>query len=496
MKISVNTKIIAVPFICTIVLITFSGCSTFIGSRYQKSEMMTHYTAGRYNKAHKDAAEYLERREGTIDELMWLLECGYIEFLLEDFRGSLNKFERAEQIIIDHEQRAVINLRGIASEVGAAYTNQNALPYKGYYYEKIMVHIFKALNYLALDEPEAAQVELRRMRDRQKIIEYEFDEDIYQKAPQQIRMGPNAVISSDSYAKNQTVLEDKRILEEFSNKSLGLFLNPAALYLSAIAYLAEKDYGEAFIDLKKMYQTDKKNPFVRRLYKTALVRLGNEVPQGLKSVKPYEFKLANSCVYVIFENGLTPARDERIIHLVLPPPVGYTGFAYPVLEYYPEYIKNVTVSNSIGRKLTETTSIADMDGIVSMNLKKEFNKIISRAMVSMATKEATSIGLQIAAEQVPYVGVPLRWGIFAAASIYKYASNRADTRCWQTLPKEYQATVFPQPQDGIVTFSLQNDLGKNVESASVNLGSTPGLFLVYLKSNGFSSFSIKVFRMK
>jgi hypothetical protein len=167
-----------------------------------------------------------------------------------------------------------------------------------------------------------------------------------------------------------------------------------------------------------------------------------------------------------------------------------------VLEYYPEYIKNVTVSNSIGRKLTETTSIADMDGIVSMNLKKEFNKIISRAMVSMATKEATSIGLQIAAEQVPYVGVPLRWGIFAAASIYKYASNRADTRCWQTLPKEYQATVFPQPQDGIVTFSLQNDLGKNVESASVNLGSTPGLFLVYLKSNGFSSFSIKVFRMK
>lgn len=151
---------------CLVVCST--GCSTLISARSQKEEAMKHYSAGEYEKASAIFKEYADKREGTGDELMWHLEHGCVRFAMEDYPMSLEAFNKAEIVVLDHENRATFNLRGIGAEIGAAYTNANALPYTGCFFEKILINSYKSLVYLGMNNPEAAGVEMRRARFRQK----------------------------------------------------------------------------------------------------------------------------------------------------------------------------------------------------------------------------------------------------------------------------------------------------------------------------------------
>ena len=52
-----------------------------------------------YKKAEKLISEYEDSREGTGDELMWYLEHGTVNFVIEDYSASLKSFEKAEIVV-------------------------------------------------------------------------------------------------------------------------------------------------------------------------------------------------------------------------------------------------------------------------------------------------------------------------------------------------------------------------------------------------------------
>ncbi|MCK5843191.1 MAG: hypothetical protein KAG97_00705, partial [Victivallales bacterium] len=154
------------------------GCSTFVSSRSQKSTMMRDYESGDFKEAAVLAAKFAKKRSGTGDELMWLYEEGSAKFAAGDYKGSIKAFEKAEKTIYDYEHRARISARDGLSETAAFLTTQNALSYKGNYYEKILLNAFKGLDYMALGDISGARVELRRAYERQKEAERLYAEDI------------------------------------------------------------------------------------------------------------------------------------------------------------------------------------------------------------------------------------------------------------------------------------------------------------------------------
>ncbi|HBC87538.1 MAG TPA: hypothetical protein DCZ94_11330 [Lentisphaeria bacterium] len=486
--------------VCSIFLLAavaamlLSGCSTFISAHSQKKGMMKMYGGGYYSRAYTEAADYMKSRQDTGDELMWLMECGMITFAQERYKESLDYFNRAEAVAEDYENRATINLRGAMSEVGAAYTNQNVLPYEGDFFEKILINYYKALNYYALGEPEAAGVELRRVRYRQKNAERDFQEDVY-KVTSENYSTVGSQLSGNEIMSNDRVVSDKSALAVKCNNKLGLYLNPAVSFLSAAVYLRDNNYNEALVDYRKLYFVDDGNPFFRRGLVTCAREIGSNPPEELAKEAPYDFKLAEDSVFIIFENGLAPAREERLVELILPPPVGYIGFAYPVLKFFPDKIKNVKFYGSGNLEIGDTMKFSDMEQIIANDLSNDMPIILQRALISIMVKEATSISLQIAAQQIPHVGDAARLMVFIGASIAKKAVNRADTRCWETLPQEYQCSLFKRPNDGIVKVCLIGDDGNVIDNATLNLGSRPGLKLILLKSNGFGSFNLKLFEM-
>ncbi len=485
-------KILSVIFIAVVVVPGMTGCSMFHGSHDQKQQMIKMYNGAYYDRAYDEASDYMGSRSGTGDELMWLLECGMIAFSYEHYKESLDFFTRAETLAEDYENRATINLRWAVAETGAAYTNANALPYEGNFFEKMLINYYKALNYYALEEPEAAAVELRRLRHRQKNVEREFQEDIYKITQQNYSTG-DSQFNGNEIIGTEVVVSDKDILAKNCNDKLGLYLVPSVSFLSAALYLKDGNYSEALVDYRKLYQADNTNPFYRRGLVTCANAIGSNPPQELAQEKPYDFKLQDDSVFILFENGLSPAREERLVELFLPPPVGYVGFAYPVLQYYPDKIKNVKFFGTGDVELGDTMKFADMNQIVSNNLSNEMPLILTRAMVSVMVKEATSITMQMVAQQLG--GETAMWMVFIGANIFKKAVNRADTRCWETLPQEYQGGLIKRPKDGILKVRLIGDDGEVLDNATLNLGSKPGPRLIILKSNGYGSFNVKLFDM-
>ncbi|MCK5845570.1 MAG: hypothetical protein KAG97_12725, partial [Victivallales bacterium] len=164
-----NSKHCVFQFIVLLVCATLAGggCSTFISARSQKATMMRDYESGDFKEAETIAAGFAKKRSGTGDELMWMYEEGSAKFAAGDYKGSIKAFEKAERIIYDYEHRATVSARDGLAETAAFFTTPNALPYKGNYYEKILLNTFKGLDYMALGDMSGARVELRRAYERQ-----------------------------------------------------------------------------------------------------------------------------------------------------------------------------------------------------------------------------------------------------------------------------------------------------------------------------------------
>ena len=477
-----------------------TGCSTLVSSRYQKKEAMRHFSGGEYRKSAEIIDSYTKAREGTGDELMWYLEDGTVHFVIENYQKSLNAFEKAENILNDYENRATFNLRSVGAETGAAYTNANALPYTGLFFEKIIINTFKAMDYLAMGNPDAASVEMRRARFRQKmaqrqheidlIEEYKYEEPKYEgiKIP---GFSPEDILNS------KKIKEDVGWVKKHKNFDYGNVVNPTVTFFSAIDFLAQNEPFKALFDFRILYRIDPANTMFKRCYVSLLKQLGENVPRKLQSVSAFNFPLDKKVVYVLFEDGLVPARKEKLFELILPPPVGYIGIAYPILEYFPSDVALLQITNEKGNQY-KTQLVGDFGDISSFALDKQLREIITRAVIGAMVKEATSITLQYTAKHIGNsirapAGDLAQLMVFVIMQVYKKMFNRADVRCWQTLPRRMQAAVFPKTGNGIFKLMVKSKDGRVMNSANVNVGRSNSITIILVKSNGFDTMRLKIF---
>jgi hypothetical protein len=446
---------------------------------------MQAYTSGKFEEAAQLTKEKSESRAATGDAFMWQLEEGSSFFAAGKYKESIAAFEKAELTAADYENRATVNAREGGAEAGAVVTNQNALPYQGNYYEKILLNAYKALGYFALGDAEGARVELRRMYERQKDARDRFEDEI-EKAREEARKK-----NYDTERVMSKIPEMKNINKSInaqSNKALGDFVNPFATYLSAIGYLSNSDYGGAAVDFKNLYEMDPKNPLIQRDYVTCAKNASMPLPKELSNVKPYEYPLTNNIVFVIFANGLAAAKKGITIHLLLPPPVtGYTGVAFPVLEYFPAPYKNLTICEK--DKNLCAKPVAEMDPIISREYKRALPGMIIRIFISVVAKEtANYFALQAAKKQ----GDNAYWATVIAMSAYKYAFNTADTRCWQMLPKEYQIAHFPMPENGKLKLTAVGANGMQIKK-EIKLNNKKKMAIVYVNAPGPGVLSVHAF---
>ena len=437
-----------------------AGCSTVENSHRQKRGMMYAYDRGdnaavmeEIDHKLREPAWYNTSVVNTGDEVMWRLEAGSAKFHTGDFKGCIDNIRTAEELILDYDDRATVSVRDVGAEAGPAVTNLNTLPYRGFCRDRIALSIYKSLAYLGIGQEEAFRAQLRRLRAAQKQVQEDYQKFFEQekaRLDEQRRKNPKEARQADATASESSLTGNSQNAEfsaglkdvrKIANRGYGNFLNPAAIYLSGLGNLRDGQPDSARIDFKRLYEAMPDNPQLQKYYVTVSAMAGQPVPAALRGVAPFDFPIDRDCVYVLFANGRSAA--FRQIALYFP-----VMTAWPMLEFYVAPFRNLTVEAD--GKTYSTVILADMDGIIAQEFNERLPGMIARIVISTLIKEAAYHASMIAIRNSKMDGTAKAIALTSVAvggTAYRVAMNTADTRSWETLPKEFQLTQLPMPRN-------------------------------------------------
>lgn len=446
-----------------------AGCSTY---KDQAKSMTSAWHTGQAAMAAKEFGDKADKA-GKGDAIVWHLEAAAAYRAAGDYTNSNRHFDAAAGLIDDYEQQAKVK---VGHEAGAIMSNQQNLPYEGRAYDKIMLHTYRALNYLALGDTEKARPEI--------IHAYQCQQDAVDENARRIEKAKEA----EEKAKEKEQIDKAKADPKFTTAMDGInkdlegfkfyadYVNPFTVYLDGLYFLYDgsggSDLERSVKSLNRVIEVCGQNKFVSLDLEAATNAIAGQTPPA--------------CTYVLFETGQAASLDQiRVDIPIIVSKVSYVGAAFPKLVLHDDYVRQLSIKAG---DLSETTApLASMDSIVALDFKNEFPAIVSKTLVSTIAKAVAAYAVnEAASQQSSLAGLIAKVG----TAVTQAAMNIADTRSWTTLPKEFQVARVPTPADRKLTLStggLPTEV--NLLDGTVNV--------VYAKSiTGASPLLVSQFKLK
>lgn len=393
-----------------------SGCATYSSSF---SAIEPKLEAQQYDQA----LQTLEK-QGYVprDEVLYLLNQGMLRNMNGDFEGSNRSLETAKA------RMDALAATSVSETTLTFVINDATQSYVGEEYEQVLLHLYKALNYLELHQLDEARVEVLQVQVR---------------------------------------------LREFSGKFSGAQYTDDAFahYLSGMIYEETEEWSDALIAYRDAYMAYRKSAatdMVPRMLQDDLLRLTQR--QGLTAeLEQYkkEFGITHWSTVAerreqgelvfILQNGLAPIKRERSVTVVDPGTKHVVRISLPYYESRPVTATGAQLSArplappanaEAGRTLSSASTelMEDIDAIARKNLDAKLPGIKLRAVARAVTKLAVSQAAQRAARNTndrneAMAALILSFGVEATTIL----TERADTRSWLTLPHDIQLARLPLP---------------------------------------------------
>lgn len=405
-------KKVAHIILAILIGVSISGCATY----HQKAqETEKALFAGNYTKAEETIKKnkFLKRKR---NELLYHLELGKVQNLRGEFAASNKSLNKA-----DHMMEAYRNLFEMAIGVTVNPAMQS---YKAERHERILVHYYKALNYLQLGDIEEAIVEARRI-------------DLSQMA-------------------NENAVGGK--LKKYGK-------DPFGLMLMGMIYEADNDFNNAFIaytNAKKIYDTDETGLY-RGQYPESLERdlVRTSAYAGRQYQSDLELtELPFGEAIIFWENGMAPVKAEKNLYFSLgedngnffftsdqihvpidynfakddedfnPSDIGMIRMALPYYVQRQNAVQSAYVTHNAKRKNLHL--IEDISALAFQIERDNYLKELGKNLLRIALKKISELA---AGDRNEYVGVAL--------NIANVATEKADTRNWQSLPSQIHYVRIP-----------------------------------------------------
>ncbi len=365
------------------------------------------------------------------EDLLWTMQLGSLERIKQNFGQSNDYFDKSEQMLsyFDYQNETI-------DSVAAMAVSDNIVPYVGQEYDGIMINTYKALNFMSLGENDLARVEFNRALDRQRRAKEKFAKEIVKLQDELDK----EQAKEDSHVKeNVENPEVKQLIAErypglYNFKAYPDFVNPFTTYIAGVFFNLIGDHSRAAPLLKEAYGMVSENEYLAIDIATT-----EQVLDGHKEL--------TDTVWVIFENGMGPVKEEFRIDIPLfgeRDRVKYFGIALPKLVFRDQAHPYLSVTAADQNYTTE--QVADMDRVIQTEFNKDFSGILTRAIIS-ATSKAVA---QYALEKKDNSSARLASFLVAA---YQFATTAADVRIWTLLPKDFQVARFPMPADRQITIN-------------------------------------------
>lgn len=414
-------RLLATSSFLVAVLLLGSGCAV---DRLRLPAFDAQFQTGRYEAARRIAVKEINPDQPH-RALLWQLQKANLDRMLGDYPASNASFDRCEDAFRHYD------LDNLAVSGGRTATtllsNDSLRPYEGEGYDRVMVNTYKALNFAALGDHANARVEFNRALQRQDMAKQRFAKEIARTEAEIAQQEAGSQGASGGTRRTTESPEAQNVLaQQYANldrfQAYPDFVNPFTTYVAGLYFLLAGDHTKSLDILKEAHGMMPGQPQVAADFAAA------------ESRQPVRGR-----VYVFFENGMAPAREEVRVDLPLflfTNQVRYTGIALPQLAPrspafpYLEFESAGTVAR--------TVPLASMDGVIAAEFRKNLPLVVSRAVASAVAKMA----MQYVAQRQ---GGDLA-GLLVAG--YSAMSTAADLRIWSGLPKDFQTAQLPLSGDG------------------------------------------------
>ncbi|HLG22338.1 MAG TPA: hypothetical protein VI382_05955 [Candidatus Manganitrophaceae bacterium] len=356
-----------------------------------------------------DADAVVEKNKedyGERNALLYYFDRGMLLHLAGRYEESNVFFEKAGALVEE------LYTQSVSTHAGALLTNDNLLPYEGEDFEKVLIHLFSALNYASMGQWDEALVEARRVDARLNLLND--------------RYSPKSVYKEDAFAR----------------------------YLSGILYEARGESNDAFISYRKAYEAFQE---YQKFYRTPIPeRIGSDLitlskilrlreeqeeykkafPQSVSQATAPASEQEGEMVIVAY-GGRSPIKEDYFIDA--PVPDG-SGGVYMLRVALPKFVPQPSQVDSVEVVLQkgETTLrrrfdlLEDITAIAKKNLEDRIGRISGKAIARATAKYLAGRTAKREAKKRGGEGAELLTGFLS--NVYSVASEQADKRSWRTLP--------------------------------------------------------------
>jgi len=272
------------------------------------------------------------------------------------------------------------------------------------------LHLYMALNYLELGQPDSARIEALQLDAKLR----EFAEKI-----------PDSKHIEDAYT----------------------------LYLTGMIYEDRGEWSDAMISYRSAYKVYKKYQAnyavaIPSMLKTDLMRMAKQ--QGLtneleKYKSEFGIELINSkgstsgmgeLVFVL-NNGLAPIKREKAVNSFDATTASMVRISLPSYESRNKNVVAARITVNDRQSVTELTE--DIDAVAKKNLDSHMPAIITRSVARVVVKAvANKRARELATNNKNNDNAMAGMLGALALQVATVASERADTRSWLTLPSNIQ----------------------------------------------------------
>ena len=423
-----------------ILLLSFS-CASYYRMNYKFNE---YFTEGEVDKAEKVLASNKKAPESKA-KLLYYLNRGLVSSLQGEYEESNEFFEHA--YVLGEDLR-----NNYWTTASSLLLNPNFTYYTGEDHELLLLHYYKAMNYLKMDQNEQALVECRRLNIKLQELSGKYKTGIPGK-------------------------EGKYTRDAFIHNLIGIIYEAAQDYNNAfIAYRNAADiYREDYLPL---FGIDAPEQLKLDLLRSAhIMGFENEKQryEQLFGIKYQHQPKEGGDMVFFWNNGLGPVKDQWSINFALVRGKGgivnFTndefGFNFPFQledkqEYerknlddvefirvaFPKYQERPLVFDrahlrTASGKSVQLQKAEDVNSIAFRVLQQRMLKEFGVSLLRVAVKKATEYSVR---EQNNDLG--------AVISLVNAVTEQADTRNWQTIPHSIYYTRMPLPE-GQHTVSLE-----------------------------------------
>jgi uncharacterized protein len=381
------------------------GCSSLSTSTSQYKGTDEKLALRDYDTAIKQIEAAKDKQYKEKDKVLYFLDLGMLYHYDQQYAKSNELLTQAENSIED------LYTKSISRAALSLMLNDNVLEYSGEDYEDIYVNVFKALNYLELNQFDEAFVEIRRINLKLSVLE-----DKYKKLADELNKSPDKKIEITAGT------------NKFYNDALGR-------YLSMLLYRTEGKLDDARIDYNKIQEA-----FVleKNIYSFQQPDLSKslEYENGKAKVNIISF-IGKSPVKKPFDVFVTTIKDAIVFTGTKPgffmAPIPWPGleegyhfrFSVPyITEDTPKISKvKIVVDDGIAyelSKLEDIYTVADE----TFNVKKPviYIKSLTRSVVKGVAAQKQKKKLE--ANNPGLAGKLMSWGTSAAVDLTENADLR------------------------------------------------------------------------